>query len=126
MLQEYLKCEYQQVQSQISDDTSALAESIAIYQFWSYRELPNMLSFNPLRPGAASTSHRDTTTARAFRKSYIREINEHICSKQLSAVEVTKQYLDQLQRVEGAVNSFITVDAESAIKQVNKTYECEA
>ena len=41
---------------------------------------------------------------------------EAIRAKKISPVEATRDYLDRIARLDGAVNSFITVDAEGALE----------
>lgn len=57
------------------------------------------------------------TAARAAKTSVIRQIHQDLVSKQRSAAEVAQQYLDQITRADGLVNSFITVEAEHALQQ---------
>ncbi|KXZ47016.1 hypothetical protein GPECTOR_38g252 [Gonium pectorale] len=64
---------------------------------------------------AARSKH--TTSLASAKSSVIREIHEHIVSKQRSAVEVTQHYLDAIGKADSAVCSFITVDAEQALAQ---------
>lgn len=52
------------------------------------------------------------------RGSYVREIQEDLRSKQRSAVEITKEWLDRLKGKEEALGSFITVTEEHALAQV--------
>jgi hypothetical protein len=54
----------------------------------------------------------------AASSSVLRSIQQTVANKQLSAVEVTQAYLQQLKSVEGKVNAFLTVDEQAALSQV--------
>lgn len=61
---------------------------------------------------------------RAAPTSAIREVQQNLTSKKASAVEMVQQYLQQLEKREPSVGSFITVDSEGALAQVS-TYPCD-
>lgn len=48
------------------------------------------------------------------------EIREKLGRKEISAVELTQEYLDRIEKVDGKINSYITVCAESAIDDAEK------
>jgi hypothetical protein len=56
---------------------------------------------------------------RAAPTSAIREVQQNLTSKKASAVEMVQQYLQQLEKREPSVGSFITVDSEGALAQVS-------
>ena len=49
--------------------------------------------------------------------SAIRLLNKDLRSKSISAEEITRKYLESLHRVEGSINSFISVSDEAAMQQ---------
>eukprot|EP00775_Hariotina_reticulata_P006114 gene6114-6353_t len=51
------------------------------------------------------------------RNSLLRSIQHSIANKQLSAVDVTKAYLQQIHSVEQQLNSFLTVNQDYALQQ---------
>ena len=79
-----------------------------------------MQSINKLRqtmkPFKAARSY--SVSVSASKASVIRGIQHNLRTKQQSAVEITQQYLDTISRCEKTINSFITVDADQALKQV--------
>lgn len=54
----------------------------------------------------------------AAQASLLKSIQHRVASKQQSAADVTKAYLQQLQSVENRLNSFLTVNEEHALAQV--------
>lgn len=54
----------------------------------------------------------------AAQGALLRSIQHTVASRQQSAVDVTKAYLQQLKSVEPIINSFLTVNEEHAIAQV--------
>jgi hypothetical protein len=51
-------------------------------------------------------------------RALISEIQEQVATKKRSAVEVTVEYIQRVQRIEPSLHSFITVDEANALKQV--------
>ena len=47
----------------------------------------------------------------------IRQAGESLANRELSSVELTRTYLDRIDRLDGRVKSFITVTAELALQQ---------
>ena len=47
----------------------------------------------------------------------IRQASESLANGEISSVELTRTYLDRIERLDGRVNSFITVTAELALQQ---------
>jgi hypothetical protein len=76
--------------------------------------IPGKLVFRGL---LAHGPHRGVAT-RAAPASLIQQTAHNLASKKASAVEMVSQYLQQLERREPSVNSFITVDREGALAQV--------
>ena len=48
------------------------------------------------------------------------ELGKKIRAGEVSAVEATKEVLEQIQAVEGQIHAFVTVDEEGALKDVYK------
>jgi aspartyl-tRNA(Asn)/glutamyl-tRNA(Gln) amidotransferase subunit A len=75
--------------------------------------------------GAAATAALAATRATAQRTSgnddltrlSIAEAGRRIAARELSPVELTRAYLDRIERVDPRVNSYITVTAERALEQ---------
>src|SRR5918995_6786837 len=74
--------------------------------------------------GGAATAVLAATRATAQRgrdddltKLSIGEAGRRIAARELSPVELTRAYLERIERVDGQVNSFITVTAEQALEQ---------
>jgi aspartyl-tRNA(Asn)/glutamyl-tRNA(Gln) amidotransferase subunit A len=74
--------------------------------------------------GAAATAMLATTRAAAQRSNdddltrlSIAEAGRRIAARELSPVELTRAYLERIERVDGRVNSYITVTAERALDQ---------
>lgn len=82
--------------------SSSICRSVVINQGSRSQSFPKLLAL-------ASTTSRG---------SYVREIQEDLKSKQRSAVQVTKEWLDRLKSREEALGSFITVTEEHALAQV--------
>jgi hypothetical protein len=78
--------------------------------------IPSRLVFRGLL--LADGPHRHGVATRAAPASLIQEVQHNLSSKKASAVEMVTQYLQQLERREPSVNSFITVDREGALAQV--------
>ena len=80
--------------------------------------------------GAAATAVLAATKAPAQRRSddltrlSIDEASRRIAAGDLSPVELTRAYLERIERVDGQVNSYITVLAEQALAQA-RTLEAE-
>lgn len=51
--------------------------------------------------------------------SLLRSIQHSVASKQLSAVDITKAYLQQINSVEQQLDSFLTVNEGYALQQVS-------
>jgi hypothetical protein len=80
------------------------------------RQAPHHRGFAPFgRPRGGSSSMR-TAAAR----SAVRELQAQVASKQRSAVEITREYLQRLRSVEDALGSFITVDDGHALAQARR------
>jgi aspartyl-tRNA(Asn)/glutamyl-tRNA(Gln) amidotransferase subunit A len=47
----------------------------------------------------------------------IRELGEGLSSKRFSSVELTQHYLNRIQRLDGSINSYVTVTGELALAQ---------
>lgn len=78
-----------------------------------------MLEGRALRqPVFSSGRPRSKVSAGAAKGSAIGGIQHDLRSKQRSAVEIASVYIEQIQRTNEALNSFITVDAEKALQQV--------
>ncbi len=45
------------------------------------------------------------------------DLGRRIAARELTSVEVTQAFLDQIERVDGEVNAFLHVDAEGALAQ---------
>jgi aspartyl-tRNA(Asn)/glutamyl-tRNA(Gln) amidotransferase subunit A len=74
--------------------------------------------------GAAATAMLATTRATGQRSNdddltrlSIAEAGRRIAAREISPVELTRAYLDRIERVDGRVNSYITVTAEQALDQ---------
>ena len=57
-------------------------------------------------------------STRAAKTSLIRSVQADIKEKRRSAEDVTRQFLDNIARLEPTLNSFITVSNEQALQQV--------
>jgi aspartyl-tRNA(Asn)/glutamyl-tRNA(Gln) amidotransferase subunit A len=74
--------------------------------------------------GAAATAVLASTRATAQRggnddltRLSIAEAGRRIAARELSPVELTRAYLERIERVDGQLNSYITVTAEQALEQ---------
>ena len=47
----------------------------------------------------------------------VHELQEMLASRKISAVELTKDVLDRIEKVEDKVKAYITLDREGALKQ---------
>lgn len=47
----------------------------------------------------------------------VRELSQGLSSKRFSAVELTQHYLNRIQRLDGSINSYVTVTGELALTQ---------
>ena len=69
---------------------------------------------------STSRCHHVCAAAPSPPTSTIKKIQHDIRSKERSAVEVVQHYLDNIQRTDASVGSFITVDGERALEQACK------
>lgn len=53
-------------------------------------------------------------------QSVIRQLSNDLRSKQISAEEITRKYLDSLNKIEPSINSFISVSDEAAMQQAKQ------
>jgi myo-inositol-1-phosphate synthase len=80
-----------------------------------------MMALNQIKRTAFRCSGhppRAQLSVRAAHTSVIRDIQRDLRSKNKSAVEITQQYLDAIARTDSQLNSFITLDGQAALQQV--------
>lgn len=56
----------------------------------------------------------------------IRQLSDGLASKQFSSVELTQHYLDRIKRIDGQLNSFITVTGDQALAAARHADELRA
>ncbi|HIJ34544.1 MAG TPA: Asp-tRNA(Asn)/Glu-tRNA(Gln) amidotransferase GatCAB subunit A, partial [Gammaproteobacteria bacterium] len=52
-----------------------------------------------------------------MKEKTLAELSALIAQKEISSVELTQYYLDRIERLDGGLNSFISVTQEVALKQ---------
>ena len=53
----------------------------------------------------------------------LKELRDMLDKKELSALELTEQYLDKIKNIDKSINSYITVSEESAVEDAKKAQE---
>jgi aspartyl-tRNA(Asn)/glutamyl-tRNA(Gln) amidotransferase subunit A len=61
--------------------------------------------------------------ARILKANTVAELSRQLQSREVSSVELTRDYLDRIQRLDSQLNSFITVDAEKTLAQARAADE---
>jgi hypothetical protein len=57
-----------------------------------------------------------------YRKT-IAELSRQLAAREISSVELTRSYLERIERLNGTLNAFITVDAEKSLAQARAADE---
>jgi hypothetical protein len=65
-----------------------------------------------------AAARRSGTRTASTKSSVIRELHRQLVSKERSAEEVARSFLDAVGRTDGVVASYVTVDSENALAQV--------
>ena len=52
------------------------------------------------------------------------ELGKKIKAKEISVTEATQAYLDQIEKVENDVHSYVTIDKEGALKRAEEDDRC--
>ena len=56
-------------------------------------------------------------------RSSVAELSRQLAARHISSVELTRAYLERIERLNGTLNAFITVDAERSLA---RSYELDA
>src|SRR5437899_11032868 len=56
----------------------------------------------------------------------LKELSAALAQKKISSAELTKLFLDRTSRLNGALNAFITVEAEKSLAEAREADECIA
>lgn len=69
------------------------------------------------RTGISVVKHRGSCLVRCS-SSVVEQVRQNVASKSVNAQEVVQKYIEQAEARNGALNSFISIDGEGAMRQV--------